>query len=293
MRWDAYSATVHDLHERVLERLVERFPHTLDELQQGPGLNSYAHSYRGLDMRGDELFRLMFGGVNPAPHVKVQGVYSPDVAQVIRDCWPEHRVSRADSAFDVSEPGIFDVLVERFQSFCAHFNLLWRQVGDWRPDGLRDPLSGRTFYVGSRTSLCYLRVYEKGLQMLQKARPEDEPPDLNWVRVELEVKPQDRTQKARLAHITPEQAWGVSRWARCALQAINGHATERVIMWEPKETNAYRAVRHALRQYKDSMKIVHENEGGDEAFMRFVHSVWADNEDVWADSPFRPPVELH
>lgn len=293
MRWDAYSATVSDLPERVLERLSERFSQTIVDVQEGPGLNSYARSFLAVDLFGTQLFRLMFGGTNPAPHLKVQGVYSPELAQVIRDYWPDHRVSRADSAFDVSEPGLFDVLAARFQSFAAANGLQWNQVGDWRALGERDPLSGRTFYVGSRTSLAYLRVYEKGLQVLKDARPEDEPPDLNWVRVELEVKPQDRSQKARLAHLTPEQCWGVSRWTRNALAAVNGQATERVIMWQPKETDAYRAVRHMLNQYKESMALVIEREGGDAAFMRFAHAVWADAAPVRTDTRQGTPVELH
>jgi phage replication initiation protein len=58
------------------------------------------------------------------------------------------------------------------------------QVGNWvKPNG-----KGRTLYIGGRTSGKLLRIYEKGLQ-LANGFHEKFP---HWVRVELELKNQDR-----------------------------------------------------------------------------------------------------
>jgi phage replication initiation protein len=58
------------------------------------------------------------------------------------------------------------------------------QAGNWvKPNG-----KGRTLYIGGRTSGKLLRIYEKGLQ-LANGFHEKFP---NWIRVELELKNQDR-----------------------------------------------------------------------------------------------------
>lgn len=55
----------------------------------------------------------------------------------------------------------------------------------------KDKGKGNTFYVGSRQSAKYLRVYEKGRQLLKMKKSRDEFVNesiLNWVRWELELK---------------------------------------------------------------------------------------------------------
>ena len=254
--------------------MAEGFAQTIQGVKVGRGFNSYLHSKQAADYFGTEVFLFMWGGKNPEPHVLTRGVYSPDVAEFVRATWPVHRCTRADSAMDLAEPGLFDDLAVRFQAFAKSHSLAFEHRGDWRPEGERDPLSGRTFYVGAQSSLARLRVYEKGKQCLKEWRASDEPPDLNWVRAELEVKPQDRDGKTKLSRLTPDAAWGVSIWTRQALRELTGVAAEKVIMWQPKETNAFRAVRHMLAQYRESMQTVIEAEGGDEAFMRFARSIW-------------------
>lgn len=279
MRWDCYKATIPALPHEIVQGIREALTTgTVTAMEEGPGFHSYRRSDIGRDYFGSEVFRVMSGGKNPLPHVVVQGAYSPRVAEAIRERWPTHRVSRLDSAYDASSPGLFDDLVGQFQRFANRRELAWDNRGDWRPDDLRDPLKGRTFYVGSRTSLALLRVYEKGKQLLPDTRPNDEPPDLDWVRIELEVKPQDGRQKDRLCTITPQQAWGVSNWTREALHLLTGAAPERIIMWQPRETDAYRAVRHMARQYRESIGIVAEGEGGMNGFVQFLQQAWADQD---------------
>ncbi len=101
---------------------------------------------------------------------------------------PDSRLTRVDLANDdfCSEVSLDDYL-----SF-YHAGLFAsrgrppeiEQAGNWiKPNG-----KGRTLYVGSRKSGKLLRIYEKGLQ-LANGFHEKFP---NWVRVELELKSQDR-----------------------------------------------------------------------------------------------------
>lgn len=98
------------------------------------------------------------------------------------------KITRIDLASDSFESKIS--LDEYFQMFKAGlFNNKARQpnieqAGNWvSPNG-----KGRTMYVGGRSSGKLLRIYEKGLQ-LANGFHEKFP---NWVRVELELKAQDR-----------------------------------------------------------------------------------------------------
>jgi hypothetical protein len=43
-----------------------------------------------------------------------------------------------------------------------------------------------------------------------------------------------------------------------------------------KETDARRAIRNMAMQYRSAMEAVIIEEGGDEAFMRFIRNIWGD-----------------
>ena len=275
MRWDAYNCTIPERPETIVQGLRETFHGIVHTIEEGRGRNSYAVSTTLRDFLGTSIASVLSGGRNPAPHVQCQGVYSADLAASVRTRWPMHTVSRADSAMDFDEPGLFDKLADRFGVFANNKNLKWDTRGEWgRPAELADPMSGRTFYVGARESLGFLRVYEKGKHIMQEVRDGDEIPSIHWVRVELEVKPQDREQKARLARLSPEAVWGVSHWTRAACRMVCGLAVERVMMWQPSEPDAYRACRHMAAQYRQSIETVAQQEGGIEGFMKFLQEAW-------------------
>lgn len=145
------------------------------------------------------IFKASYGGVNTGVFVKATGDQSPGVSQFIRKYYPDHGVSRMDSAIDFDEEGDFETLMQMAQYLCETFNLKYKQVGDFR-DG---SASGRTIYVGSRKSVIYMRIYEKGKQ--QREMGYDPEASLNWARLEIEVKPAKRENKKMAATMQPRE----------------------------------------------------------------------------------------
>lgn len=62
-----------------------------------------------------------------------------------------------------------------------------RKPGMMKHDDMGSGL-GCTLYVGTRTSPCFLRLYEKGKQMRDASRP-------HWLRFEFEIKPKDENYR--------------------------------------------------------------------------------------------------
>lgn len=91
------------------------------------------------------------------------------------------RITRIDLAFDDLE-GKYYTVDKAAEDYLNGLYTVgsrppsFEQRGQWvRPNG-----NGRTQYIGSRHSVRYMRIYEKGMQLGHKFHP--------WVRIELELK---------------------------------------------------------------------------------------------------------
>lgn len=160
--------------------------------QRQSGLNFYEKSY---DLGHNGWGFVCIGGQQDSVLVTVkgQGLLSakPRWEQRLFDFLksiPDARITRVDLANDNfhSKVTLDDYLAmyhaDLFTSRGRPPEI--EQAGNWvKPNG-----KGRTLYVGSRKSGKLLRIYEKGLQ-LANGFHEKFP---NWVRVELELKNQDR-----------------------------------------------------------------------------------------------------
>lgn len=119
-------------------------------------------------------------------------------------------------------------------------------------------MKGRTIYLGSRSSPCFVRIYEKGKQVLSQAhsvdldslRHEFRGNDLtHWVRCELEVKPKSNA-RGGLSHLEPDAYWGASRWTADLAQALTGDEYARIRIGSVhRATDAERTMRAMLTQY--------------------------------------------
>lgn len=99
------------------------------------------------------------------------------------------RITRIDLAYDDFDSATYsiDSVINNYNS--GGFNNGFRkpkfsQVGNWNNTN-DDNNSGRTVYIGTRTSGLFCRVYEKGLQLKNLSLKD-------WVRVEVEFKSTDR-----------------------------------------------------------------------------------------------------
>lgn len=168
--------------------------------------NGYSHS-EAL-MRGDrKLCQIFYGGDSQGSLVfcEATGDESEAFAAVMRSGIP-HRVSRVDIAIDFDEPMAW-VNLQHYGCFLASkYRLKDKYLGASGAESLNcADTDGRTLYVGSRSSVGFIRIYEKGKK--------DNPNKPDWVRFEYEFKPRGdarymyaRASKAQILSSTKQGA---------------------------------------------------------------------------------------
>lgn len=251
-KFDWYQATLRN-DELAIEprRLVDRLADDLGGLPEvTKGRNGYEVTSVIYSPAGGKLASVSYGGRNRWPNVMASGDDSPRLAEVLRDRWPDqHFVTRADVAWDVRGPRAFHDL--RFQLVLAadQHGLKLREIGDPREGAT----AGRTVYCGSRSSVTFVRLYEKGLELRGKAagpaEAEKIPEDL--VRLEIEVKPPKLPGRAAVARMEPVDLWGCSRWTKKLAEDVLGvEDLERVALAARRKTDDERVLEHLARQYR-------------------------------------------
>ena len=135
-------------------------------------------------------------------------------------------------------------------------------------------MSGGTVYVGSRTSPVFVRIYEKGKQVLGEvgagALTVDAQqlgvdlkghPIETWARCEIEVKPKAHA-RSDLAHLPAERFWGCSEWTASLYKNLSGSDVERInvgSVWQADDLS--RTVRSMLNQYGRTLERLHSDLG--------------------------------
>lgn len=150
-------------------------------------------------------------------HVQATSGVAEAVADLIRQWWPEHTVSRADVAYDVVEPGSFERLYKRVHHLARsnpRGKVSTSTAGDWLDQEL-----GRTFYAGGASSRLRVRVYEKGHE--QRSKDPNCGADLDWTRVEWQLRPTS-DQKAWLARASKTEALGLSAFGAAVADDVIG-----------------------------------------------------------------------
>jgi hypothetical protein len=197
-------------------------------------------------------------------YVEGKGETSPALAAAIREHFPAHQVPRADVCDDVDEEGAFD----RLQAVIRANKGARVKAGYVAlPDDVED---GKTWAVGSRGGVAYLRLYEAGKHpdRLIFNRP-------NWVRPELEVRPQYARDKQAASKMQPVDFWGFSSWSHTVGQAILQTNIERfepmVRKYSQDKTTRYIAL--TFRRHLEEMYRQGEDIG------RTLAGVWQEEDD--------------
>lgn len=174
------------------------------ETVRAKGRNGYAEAY-SLVRNGDELARVFGHSARPGEvHIVTSSESCDEVVPLLREYWPEHRVSRADSSVDFAAD--FDALDHRAVAFARdagiRFELITNSEG------------GATRYLGSRASENFVRLYKKSEQ-LRALHPEKaaEIPE-GILRFELESRPGKREVKEATATMSPDDLWGLGEWTQ-------------------------------------------------------------------------------
>jgi hypothetical protein len=242
--FDYYQASVNASPEHVIPALLEQYPFASVDIEKAT--NGYDRA--SVIHRGDnKLCRVQWGGnTGGMTQIRGTGENAPECAQAIRLLWPEHRLQRADVCEDYSEPGVWDTMTEYGLYLADQFALKIDQRGDWERNDKMG--KGRTLYVGSRQSLAFLRVYEKGKEKAVRSGGEITDPD--HVRAEAEIKPQNKVQGYALATFDPRDYWRCSPWLNEYSTILFRANMERIRLWTvTKKSDDDMAFAFMLKQY--------------------------------------------
>jgi DNA relaxase NicK len=174
---------------------------------------------------------------------------------VVRELWPEHRVTRADVAEDFAAEGAYEALERACRSVYREMGVKGRAIV---PD---DPRDGRTYYGGAASSDVRVRLYDKTAEarrFLPEAR-HDEVPD-HWARLEVQVRPR-KGVKDLACRMEPAQFWGCARWTASLASAAMQLEVERIRMNPARESDHDRAYRFLLEQYGRTFARLLEDHG--------------------------------
>lgn len=152
---------------------------------------------------GDAMARVWWEG-NEGVHVSSTSSYAHEVAPLLR-AHGVHSVTRLDACEDWIEHGLFDRMAAHLISYAVANRITITQLGDW----VRG--EARTLYLGSKQSAVRLVLYEKGYE---------QGGNLDWVRLEVRVRPKGRIAREAAARWTPGEAFGAARWVVGALEGL-------------------------------------------------------------------------
>lgn len=212
--------------------------------------------------RGEIKFlKVSHGGVNEGMFLKASGHNAPEFSDFLKKYYPIHSVSRVDSAIDFDDPEAFSILYEQAKHVAAKYRLKFNQLGDWRSESERE--GGRTIQIGSRKSPVFIRIYEKGYEQLEKNS--DENVSLDWVRLELELKPANKEAKRFISEATPRQVLSINEWVRELTAAMGDHDILPIkVGTAHRKSDLHRSYSHMVKQYGSTIeKIVSDTLEGD------------------------------
>lgn len=257
--FDAYCATILAPADAVFDELRCLMISAGFDAWEGEGQKArfYAVNRPLLQLRGPQLLAVKSGGRNPHPHVECYGEAAPVLADYLRAGIP-HRPTRIDHAVDRRAPGLFDGVHETVKALCKEHGLRLSYGGDWSS---RD--AGRTVYVGSRSSQVFVRIYEKGLKYASDFDLPITDELREWVRFELEFKPQTDSAKRLAPAIDGPQLWGATSWSSQLATEVLNMATEPVSIRERRQSNRDRALRFMASQYSAHLRALLADCNGD------------------------------
>ena len=234
--------------------------------------NRFYHQSAHIFYRDDLIGTLFFGLKAPSDDqnfcmLDCQGGDPHTMWQLLR----EHvdalgvSISRADVALDIVSHGAWDGLY----SLCHMHRFAWTKsrVPGYGSYNIDAPARGRTAYwgkvpgtKGGRAGTFTVRLYEKGIEQMQKAGPEavewlDDVRD--WIRIECQANPKTPDEKTELARMMVDDlrsVWGYSAFTHELLELIEGQAGERMPHFQKEPKAEGEKLEWLLTTYKKTLK---------------------------------------
>lgn len=251
MKFDWYQASIPNAHPETVMEAISKADF-FGDWRESRAQKGYARA-ADFVVADEVLFRINFDGQNEqyGPNVLGSGSSAPKLAQVLREHFPYHRVSRLDACEDYHHPDVYKYLRKKALKVAAEHDVKVREIT--KP--LKESDDGRTLYLGAPTSAISGRIYEKGKQLGVSTE---------WVRAEIQVRPQ-KIMKDLAAKLTPLQVWSLAKWSH-ALAVNMGHKDlKRVDAQIYKPSDHERAYRFMLKQYGKVLNEMMASHGSWEA----------------------------
>lgn len=249
-----------------IERLRRYFGGSIVESTKGQ------NSYPFMDIvevsiqdKGESSFRCRYGATNRQNmflSIACNGWLSEYLKVALKNLGVPYWITRVDIAID------FQGDFESYYRLCSEFRkkrgVKSSTVGDWE-----DGEDGRTYYIGSRKSESYIRLYEKGKERACRGI-EGVPPDL--LRLELEFKP-TKLKREIVNDFDPVHILSLSKIGTDIFNLITDFGIEPLKIDYTREDDTFVTLSHAVTQYKRYFREAIELLGA-EGLVDFMHDVW-------------------
>ncbi|MEM2002272.1 MAG: replication initiation factor domain-containing protein [Candidatus Methanomethylicaceae archaeon] len=261
--FDWYACTVEASVESLIQGIWDHYPHATLELARAR--NGFSHADCLVLPTGEAVCTFMYGRVSDFPFVFSSGVHADQFARVVRHAFPEHKLVRADVAMDFDEPGAYLSLFDQGIRAAESVAVSTRYVGPALSERAAECAAGRTLYLGSRSSVGMMRIYEKGKK--------DCPDRPDWVRVEFEFKPKNAEARYHYAAASPLEMVSAMKLPRAFFESLvdlaeSGSVRPGTIR---RPTDQDRTLEHLKKQYRKTLQqLLHDLDYDAEAFVHFL-----------------------
>lgn len=235
-RFDWYQAT---LPPEVEPGQVLRWAAFLGHSEPGKPMHGYdtVHDFGQL--------KILYGGHSGqfGVHVMIHGGDAcQDIVDAFRSWFPVHRPTRIDVCLDFQGPGSWDDLYQLVTLTAGRFGVKTYLYGDFI-----NGESGRTIYVGTGNSTHKVRLYEKGHE--QRAKKVDPEAPLDWVRLEIQVRPTGPARPSA-ASLNPDQVARSTKWTAFLCDTLGSVSAPTVsLTTRKKKPDCVDSFEHMCAQY--------------------------------------------
>lgn len=251
MKFDWYQASVPGVAPDAIMNVLSLSNYYGDWEQIKP-LKNY-DSAAAFVVGTETKFKIHFGGQNEehGPNVVGTGGHAQALADMLRENFPAHRVSRLDSCEDYYHPKAYDYLRKVALKVAGERKVKCMEIVKPLPESD----DGRTIYLGSDKSVVSMRIYEKGKQL---------DCGTDWVRAELQVRPQKQL-KSTIAMLDSTAVWGIAKWSQQMGVELGKKNLQRVDAQVYQPSDHERAYRFMFKQYRKVLEHMLDTHGSPEA----------------------------
>lgn len=277
MRFDYYGCTIQDSFHGVLSTLAKLG----DRIERCDGLAKVYHYSDGYSVQNNLTglaCRVLVkdGGY---PHAFASSDSTDAFCDLVRSEWPgKHLVTRFDPCQDFYDGSASTRIREVMEKIAKKRRMTFKVFAS-----PLDKTDGDTVYLGSSSSAYRARFYDKGWEVYGKVvgqcgrkslkmdpqtvfftppgtslqvRPSD------WVRLELQARPDGEDARFKASFCTPEQAWGFTDWSYSLAEEVFKLGLERTYIKTRKLSDDESSLRWMVRQYSKPLKRLFDDLGG-------------------------------